>query len=395
MCAGRQGAGGQIMTAKLDAMLDAATRADVPGVVAMAATAEGVIYQGASGLRDIATGAPMTPDSVFWLASMTKAVTSVAAMQLVEQGRLALDAPIADVLPMLGTPQVLDGFDAGGMPMLRPARAVVTLRRLLTHTSGYGYETWNAELVRAHRAMGLPSRARDWAELAREPLLFDPGSDWNYSISTDVVGKAVEAVSGMPLAAYFTAHIFGPLRMHETGFALTAAMRDRSVALHARQADGSVVATGSDPTAGRDFLNGGGGLRGTAPDYVRFLRMFLNGGTLDGVRVLEPETVASMGQNHIGELVGRPLRSGMAQLSRDADFFPGMEQKWGLGFLINTRTAPSGRSAGGLAWAGLANTYFWIDPARGVAGVLLGQMLPFADTAMLELLWAFERGVTA
>lgn len=381
------------MTAKLNAILDAATRGGIPGVVAMAATAAGVIYQGASGVRDIATGVPMTADSVFWLASMTKPVTSVAAMQLVEQGRLALDAPIADVLPALRGRQVLDGFDAGGAPVLRPARTEMSLRQLLTHTSGYGYETWNADLVRAHAATGLPARAQDWEQLAREPLLFDPGTDWNYSISTDVVGKAVEAASGMKLGAYLADHVLGPLGMDDTGFAPTAAMRARAVTMHARQPDGRAAATDIDPTAGREFMDGGGGLRGTAADYMRFLRMFLNGGTLDGARVLAPETVTMMGRNQIGDLVGRPMRSGMAHMSQDADFFPGMEQKWGLGFLINTAPAPSGRSAGGLAWAGLGNTYFWIDPARGVAGVVLGQLFPFADPAMLELLWAFEAGV--
>lgn len=381
------------MTARLDAILDAATGTGVPGVVAMATTADGVIYQSASGVRDITTGVPMTPDAVFWLASMTKPITSVAAMQLVERGRLSLDAPIADVLPVLRARQVLDGFDAGGGPVLRPARTEVTLRQLLTHTSGYGYETWNADLVRAHAVMGLPARAQDWEQLEREPLLFDPGTDWNYSISTDVVGKAVEAASGMKLGAYLAAHVLGPLGMHDTGFALTAAMRARAVTMHARQPDGSAAATDIDPTAGREFMDGGGGLRGTAADYMRFLRMLLNGGTLDGVRVLAPDTVATMCRNHIGDLVGRPMRSGMPQLSQDADFFPGMVQKWGLGFLINTAPAPSGRSAGGLAWAGLGNTYFWIDPVRGVAGVVLGQIFPFADPAMLKLLWGFEAGV--
>jgi CubicO group peptidase (beta-lactamase class C family) len=181
--------------------------------------------------------------------------------------------------------------------------------------------------------------------------------------------------------------------MHETMFAANAAMKARFVTVHARQPDGSAVATDYDPTAQLGFLNGGGGLRGTASDYIRFLRMLLAGGTLDGARILAPATVAMMGQNHIGELIGRPMRSVVAHLSQDADFFPGMAQKWGLGFLLNTQVAPSGRSAGGMAWAGLGNTYFWIDPVRGVAGVVLAQILPFADPVVLELLWAFERGV--
>jgi methyl acetate hydrolase len=386
------------MADKLQAILDAPT-ADgiVPGVVAMATTADRVLWHGASGVRDLSTGARMTEDTVFRLHSMTKAITSVAAMQLVEKGLLSLDAPIAEILPMLADPMVVDGFDAAGTAILRPARTTMTLRHLLTHSSGYGYEIWNADLARVHASLGLPARPHDWDSLAQEPLLFDPGTDWNYSISTDVVGKAVEAASGLSLGEYFASYIFRPLGMTDTGFAVTDAMRSRSVAIHARQPDGSAVAMAEEAPAPAAFMNGGGGLRGTAADYIRFLRMLLGGGTLGagGSRILAPETVALMGQNHIGDLAFRPMLSAIADRSNDADFFPGMIQKWGLGFLLNTEAAPSGRSAGGMAWAGLANTYFWIDPVRGIAGVVLAQVFPFADTAVLDLLWKFEAGVYA
>jgi CubicO group peptidase (beta-lactamase class C family) len=335
----------------------------------------------------------MTDDTVFWIASMTKAITSVAAMMLVEQGALSLDAPIATLLPALADPQVLEGFGPDGTPRLRPARGAVTLRQLLTHSSGYGYERWNADLARAHKALGLRRVPASWDELAREPLLFDPGTDWNYSISTDLVGKAVEAASGLDLGAFFQTRIFAPLGMTDSGFLLNDARRARLARVHQRQPDGGLLPIDFPVGDGRGFLQGGGGLCSTAADYMRLLRLLLAGGALDGVRLLAPGTVAEMGRNQIGALRVRPMLTASPETSADADFFPGMVQKWGLGFLINTERAASGRSPGGLAWAGLGNTYYWMDPARGVAGVVMTQSLPFADPRALALLWAFERAV--
>jgi CubicO group peptidase (beta-lactamase class C family) len=382
-----------VNAAAIDAALHRATAArEVAGAVAMATTASDTIYQACFGTADLATGAPLRPDSIFRYASMTKAITSVAAMQLVERGKLALDAPIAAVLPHLAAPMVLEGFQ-GPMPALRPAARPITLRHLLTHTSGLGYDVWNADLKRATDALGLPGRPTSVDELARFPLLFDPGARWNYSISTDVVGHAVEAASGMRLDAYLAAHVTGPLGMADTTFTLSDAQRPRLVAVHQRQADGSLGAGQRPAGNGPGFLAGGGGLVGTAGDYLRFLRMLLRGGTLDGARLLAPETVAEMARNQIGEKRVLPMVSAVPTSSYDCDFFPGMEQKWGLGFLINTQRGPNGRNAGSLAWAGLVNTYFWIDPTAGIAAVLLTQSMPFADPKALALLAALERGL--
>ena len=323
---------------------------------------------------------------------MTKAITSVATMQLVEQGKLSLDGPIGTVLPHLAAPMVLDGFD-GPMPRLRPAAGPITLRQMLTHTAGFGYDVWNEDLKRATDALGLPGRPTSIDELARFPLLFDPGTRWNYSIATDIVGHVIEAASLMKIDDYLATHVTGPLGMADTTFTLSDAQRPRLVAMHQRAADGSLGAGDRPAGNGPAFLAGGGGLCSTAGDYTRFLRMLLRGGTLDGARILSAETVAEMGRNHIGALEVLPMRSAAPASSYDCELFPGMVKKWGLGFLINTAAGPDGRSAASLAWAGLVNTYFWLDLTAGVAGVLLTQSMPFADPKVLDLLGAFERGV--
>jgi methyl acetate hydrolase len=383
-------------SAAIDKLLrDAVETGRVPGVVAAAATDTGEIYGAAYGRRALPDGAPMTRDTVFWIASMTKALTSVAAMQQVEQGRLSLDAPIAAVLPALAKPQVLDGFEPSGAPRLRPAAGPVTLRQLLTHTAGYGYDSWNQELARALPQLDLPRLPRNPDELARFPLLFDPGARWNYGISTDLVGLAVEAASGQRLDDYLRDHVLTPLGMHDTAFHLSPAQRARLTQVHARGSDGALSVIDWPVGNAPGYCMGGGGLCSTARDYLRFVRMLLGGGALDGARVLKPETVAEMGRNQIGALNVLPMRTTDPARSNDVELFPGMAKKWGLGFLINTETTPSGRSAGALAWAGLGNTYYWIDPTRRIAGVILTQILPFGDHEALELLDRFEQGVYA
>jgi len=376
--------------AEIDRALDEACAAGrVAGAVAMAVRGEEVIYDGAFGRRSVDDAAPMTRDTVFWIASMTKAITGVAAMQMVEQGRLALDAPIGRVLPRLAEPKVLDGFDAAGKPRLRPAKRAITLRQLLTHTSGFCYNTWNADLARYMQATGLQPLGSGLKSSLDAPLMFDPGTRWEYGIGIDWAGQAVEAVSGLDLDAYCRQHIFAPLGMADTGFLPGASQRARLAATHQRQADGGLKPTDLPMAEKPEFFMGGGGMYSTAADYMRFLRMLLAGGG----RLLRPETVKLMAQNHIGELNVEWLRTTLPDRSLDANFYPDQPQKWGLTFLINTRPTAEGRSAGSLAWAGLRNTFFWLDPARRVAGVILMQVLPFIDPACMDLFRAFERGV--
>lgn len=380
--------------AEINNILKAATESGaVPGVVAAAATSSGPIYQAAVGKRDIGGTTPMTVDTVFWIASMTKAITSVAAMQLVEQGKLSLDEPISRVLPELANPQVLEGFSADGKPCLRPAKRPITLRHLLTHTAGFGYDIWNGDLGRYMELNQVPGIISCQNAALKSPLVFDPGDRWQYGINIDFVGKAVEAISGESLEQYFRLHIFEHLGMKDTGFVLGPSQRQRLAAMHVRAADDSLTSAPFEIPQQPEFFMGGGGLYGTAPDYLRFEMMLLNGGSLDGARILKPETVAEMTKNQIGELEVETLKTAIPQSSNDAKFFPGMVEKWGLGFTINTEQGPAGRSPGSLAWAGLGNTYFWIDPTRKLAGVILMQILPFADRKALDLYADFERAV--
>jgi CubicO group peptidase (beta-lactamase class C family) len=364
--------------------------------VATAATRDGPIYQGAFGRRALPDGAAMTSDTVFWIASMTKAVTSAAAMQLVEAGKLALDDPIAETLPELAAPQVLEGFDAAGEPRLRPARRPITLRQLITHTAGFCYPIWNADIARYVQKTGIPEVASCRNAALALPLTFDPGERWDYGINIDWVGKAVERASGERLGAYFARHLFAPLGIKDTQFKLTPEHRARLAAMHARGEDGALAPIPFEVEQEPEFEMGGGGLYSTAADYLAFAQMFLNDGrAADGAQVLKPETVQLMAENAIGELNVRLLQTAMPASSNDAEFFPGMVKKWGLGFMITTKAVPGGRAAGSLAWAGLGNTYFWIDPRNSVAGVILMQLLPFADTKALALFDRFEKAVYA
>src|SRR5882762_43087 len=378
----------QVMRQKSDAK-------EIPGVVAMAATSKEVTYQGAFGKRDLSKDDAMTADSVFWIASMTKAVTAAGAMQLVEQGKLSLDEPIGKVLPDLAAPQVLEGFDSQGEPKLRPAKNPITLRHLMTHTAGFCYDLWNGDMVQYMEKTGTPGIISCQNAALKPPLASDPGTRWEYGINIDFGGKAVEAASGKRLDAYLRDHLFTPLGMTDTGFKIGDAQRKRLVGMHARGPDGSLAPIPFELEQDPEFHMGGGGLYGTASDYIKFTQMILNKGRGNGNQLLKPETVALMGQNNIGDLTMGKMTTAIGWATNDVDLYPDIVKKWGLSFLINTTKTPEGRSAGSLAWAGLANTYFWIDPARNVAGVILMQLLPFADTKCLEAYAGFERGIYA
>jgi methyl acetate hydrolase len=382
--------------AQIDQILrDKSEAKEIPGVVAMAATGNEVIYQGAFGKRDLSKDDAMTVDSVFWIASMTKAVTTAGAMQLVEQGKLELDAPIGKVLPDLASPQVLEGFDANGEPKLRPAKGAITLRQLMTHTAGFCYNMWNGDMAVYLDKAGIPPITTCKNDSLKTPIATDPGTRWEYGINIDFVGKAVEAVSGKRLDAYLRDHLFNPLGMNDTSFKISEQQRRRLVGMHARGEDGSLAAIPFELEQEPEFHMGGGGLYSTAADYIKFCQMILNKGKGNGNEVLRPETVATMGQNHIGDINVTKMTSVAPMYTNDVDLYPDMVKKWGLSFLINTAKTPEGRSAGSLAWAGLANTYYWIDPSRDIAGVILMQLLPFADKNCLEAFAGFELGVYA
>ncbi|MCB4824738.1 serine hydrolase domain-containing protein [Roseicella aerolata] len=383
------------MQDRIDALLrDAVAKGVARGIAVTAGHSQGVLVEAAAGER--AAGQPMAPDTVVWIASMTKAITTVAALQQVEAGRLSLDGPVADVLPELAHPKVLVGFAAeGGEPMLRPARKPITLRHLLNHTAGFGYDFFNAQIGAYMSARGVPGIITCQRAALETPLMAEPGETWEYGIGIDFAGLAVEKVTGQRLDAVLQERVLGPLGMADTAFRLGPAQRARLSAMHARAPDGALAEIPFEVPQEPEFHMGGGGLYGTVRDYLRFCRMWLNGGTLDGARILAPETVREAMRDQIAPLEVPPIKSALPASSHDIELFPGMRKGWGLSFLINDEDVPGGRAAGSLAWAGLANTYYWIDPKRDRAGVFATQQLPFADPRVLDTFAAFEQAVYA
>ncbi len=382
------------MKKELDGILAAGIeRGAAPGATFCVVNRDGVLYEGGAGERAIGSGVEMTPDTVGAIFSMTKAVTGAAAMQLVEQGRIDLDGPASEICPDLGSATVLDGFDDDGQPITRPPATPVTLRHLLTHTSGFVYDIWNADSTRWHEVTGEPNiLSLEKASLA-EPLMFDPGTAWEYGIGIDWAGQMVEAVSGVTLGEYFAEHLTGPLGMNDTGFVHSSSMLERAAAVHGRGPDGSLAPIELPPPANPEFEMGGGGLHGTMGDYGRFIRMILNDGEIDGTRVLNVDTIASMASNQMGDLRVQPLLTQAPMFSNDAEFFPGEPKSWGLTFQINEAPASTGRPAGTLMWAGLANSFYWIDKHNEIGGAYLSQILPFADEQSLGLFYELESAV--
>jgi len=361
-------------------------QANLAGAVGLIVDRSGIRHAEALGLADIGTGAPMQLDTVCQIASMTKALVSAGAMQLVEQGRLDLDADVGALLPELAKPQVLTGFDAAGQPQLRPASRAITLRHLLTHTAGLGYFFIHPQVLQYFAAVGMPKPGTRAA--VTMPLMFDPGDRWEYSVATDWVGLAIEAATGERLNDYLTANLFAPLGMEHTAF--REKLPADAARVHVRSREGALSKV-EVYLGGGEFDGGGGGITGTAPDYARFVRMVLNGGELDGRRVLRAETLAEMTRDQVHPLRAGHMGTAMPQLAQPYDTFPDQHTGWGLGFLINPQRGPNGRSPGSLAWAGIFNSYYWIDPAAGVGGVFISQLQPFGDPGALACFAALER----
>jgi CubicO group peptidase (beta-lactamase class C family) len=356
-------------------------RRKVPAVVAMASTGSETLYSGAFGVRD-GGGAPVTTASIFQIASMTKAVTTVAALQLVEQGKVTLDEPVARHLPKLEHLDVLEGFDSAGKPILRPTRTPVTLKHLLTHTSGLCYDTWDEKMFRYASKAGPGDVG---------PLMFEPGTRWQYGQGCDWAGRLVETISGLTLEDYFQTKIFRPLGMEDTSYILPAAKFDRLVTRWTRENGGPLKPVDRSMPKPPASFNGGGGLYSTAADYTRFMQMILR----KGQGIVRPKTVESMGVNQIGSATAGKMRSFKPDTSADVNIQPGAAEKWGFGFLINTTPYQGGRAAGSLAWAGLYNTFYWVDPKSSLCAVILMQFLPFVDKEAVGMLNDFEHALYA
>ncbi len=375
--------------AVLDGYLESRLReSGIPGYVAMVVDHNGPRYTGAFGKQDVAANLPMRADSIFRIASMTKPITSLAVMMLVEQGKVALDDPIEKYLPEYANPRVIETFyPLDRSYTTRPAVRPITVRNLLTHTSGIGYGFASLTLAQLQgdgaSARPLPSPP---------PLLHDPGALWTYGEGTRVLGRLVETVSGQPLDEYLRVHVFEPLGMKETWYAVPADKLGRVATVH-RWSDGRLVEVPNGAEV-RSPVQGDGGLNTTAADFAKFIALFLNHGrTHDGRQLVQQSTLVLMGRNHIGGVRVRLQEAAVPALSAAFPLGAGRDT-FGLGFQITGSPAVKDRRApGSMSWAGIYNTEFWIDPEKGVGGILLMQYLPFYDKAAIETLVGFEQRV--
>ena len=386
------------MKTAIDAILQEKVSGDprVPGVVAVVTDRDRDIYVGAAGVRSLAGEGPMTPDTVCAIFSTTKAITGTVCLQLVESGELDLDAPARDYAPAIGELQVIEGFDDDGGPRLRAPRTDPTTRNLLTHTAGLGYDFFNETYARLASEHGQPSVVTATRESIMTPLLFDPGEKWHYGSNIDWAGQVVEGITGRRLGEEMTDRVLTPLGMTDTSFTLTPALRERRATMHQRSDDGSLTPTDFELPSPPDIDMGGHGLYSTALDYMKFIRMWLNDGAgPDGQVILTPETVEMAAANHLGDLKVSMLPGVIPALSNDAEFFPGMPKSWALTFMLNDQDAPTGRPANSLAWAGLANLYYWIDRQNGIGGFWATQIFPFADPTSVGGYLEFETATYA
>ena len=366
----------------------------VPSVVAIAADRDGIIYEGAAGPRVAGGDDPVTVDAHFRVMSMTKMVATAVALQLIEQGKLDLDAPVERYCPEFAEVEVLDGFD-GDTPRTRPPATQATVRHLVTHTTGLSYWFWNADIVKWEAATGVPNVLSGLSAVFKAPMLFDPGTSFEYGINLDWLGKVIEAASGMKLDEAIATVVTGPLGMTQTAFVMSDAQRPNCVPVHVPGEDGAWVATEIDLVQPPEYWAGGHGLYSTPRDYMKFQRMLLGNGTSpDGVKILESATVDVAFTNQIGEL-DFPAEIKTADSTASCDFALGPGFKWGYGLLLNTDDVPGARRAGTGAWAGLANTHFWVDRTAGIAAAVYSQFLPFGTEPALQMYQAFEGALYA
>jgi methyl acetate hydrolase len=382
----------------IDAVLrDGVESGAVPNAVAIAADREGVIYEGAAGPRVAGGTDQVSPDTHFRIMSMTKMVATVAALQLVEQGALDLDAPVEAYRPEFAQLQVLEGRPESAdrdTPRLRAPASRATVRHLVTHTSGLGYWFWNADLARWQEETGTPFVTSGKEAAFTAPLVADPGTRFEYGINTDWLGRVVEAASGVPLDVAIAQGITGPLGMSETTFAPTDRQRANTTAIHVKGEDGRWADIGEILPAAPDFWAGGHGLYSTPRDYLKFQRALLGGGTFEDTTILKPATVEAAFTNQIGDL-DFPASIETADPRSSLGFHPGPGYKWGYGLLLNTADVPGMRRAGSGAWAGLMNTHFWVDRTTGITGAIYSQSLPFVPEEALAVYNAFECAVYA
>ncbi len=382
----------------LDPILDQVVKSSHPvaGVVAGVTNKDETLYLNHAGERDISTHIAMTDDSVFAIFSTTKAITTTVALQQYEKGLLDLDAPAKEYIPEIGQLQVLHGFDPQGKPILQAPKIDVTTRMLLLHTAGMGYDFFNPEYQKLTSEHGYPSVITSSKASLKTPLLFEPGTQWEYGSNIDWAGLVTEKVGGKRLGQLMQEQIFNPLEMNDTAFTLTSSMLERRASMHHRQADGSLIA---DP----DFIlpqepevhMGGHGLYSTVCDYLKFIRLWLNRGEVNGHRLLQESTLELALNNGLADIAMKNLPGSIPTLSNDVNIYPEAEKGWTLGFMVNEQVTDSGRPAGTIGWCGLANLYYWIDIKNNIGGYWATQTLPFVDPTAYNGFLAFEKAVNS
>ncbi len=372
-----------------DVLNNAVAAGDVPFVVAMAANSDGVTYSGAAG--QASEGRAAGEDTAFRVFSMTKAVGSVAAMILIDRGRLSMDTPVADILPAWNDLQVLDGWD-GDTPTLRPQRTTATIRHLATHTSGLEYEFWNPDMAKYLEVTQAPSILTGTRAGLMLPLMSDPGTRWGYGMSIDWLGQVVEAVDGRSIVDFCQAEIFDPLGMTDTAFEPDA-LTDRLASVSIRGEDGKFGPFEIAPPAQPEIYGMGHALYSTAPDYLSFLRMVLNKGEFNGNRILSESAVEQMLSDQMQGLKFQRMATVAPQLTANVDLPEGTSHSFA--FVRFEDDVPGGRKAGSQSWAGVCNTHYWIDPASDVAAVIMTQSLPFVEDPYMRTYQAYEQAIYA
>ena len=367
----------------------------VPGVVAMVTDRNANLYEGAAGERIFGSGDAMTTDAVFAIFSTTKPITGTAVLQCVEDGKLDLDGPAKTYVPEIGTLHVLEGFDVDGRLILRPPKREITTRMLMLHTAGFAYDINNESYNVLTDRHGFPRVATASKASLMTPILFDPGERWEYGSNIDWCGLIVEAIQGKRLGDVLQERIFEPLGMMDIGFTLNGAMRNRLARIHQRGLDGSLTPTDFELPPEPEVHMGGQGLYASIGEYMKFIRMWLNNGAGPNGRVLKAETIEFAVKNGLGEKKIKKLPGIIPSLSNDAEFFPELSKSWAYTFMVNDETAPTGRPAGALGWAGLANCFFWIDRRNGIGGYWATQILPFADAVSFTGYMDFETAAYA
>ena len=379
-----------------DTILDYTVRraGGVPGVVAMATDRKGNFYEGCAGKRELGKDQPMTADTVFAIFSTTKALTGTCIMQLVEEGSIRLEDAAKKYLPEIAELQVLDGFDGAGQPRTRPPKRDITVNDLMLHISGLCYEFFSHDDLKYRTAKNIPTIVSSTFASIRTVLLHDPGERWTYGANIDWLGRIVEQKREKRLGEVMKERIFAPLDMHDIGFTMTDSMKARRATIHDRAADGKLTPLPDLVLPQPPEMDmGGHGLYASVGEYTKFIRMILNDGAGPNGRVLKAETVARMAQNGLGNIKSTGWTTSIPSLSNDGEFFPGVSKSWAYTFMVNDEDIPTGRPAGSLAWAGLANSYFWIDRKNGVGGYWASQILPFQDAVSYPGFVDFETAV--